>query len=184
MILRLFLILLLFPFFEAKVYGLVYTWLRPEWGSQIAIEAIIVAQLAISFLGFKLMSYQLRKLGGGFFSHVQQQGQAPLETAGSTLFYALAGLIFMLPGFGTDILALLLLLKPVQALVRRRMLHRLQAYFHVKMQRRGFSDEGFPGSYTHSYQRPHNPRKDLHGTVNPNDRSSGPDIIDVDVVEQ
>lgn len=188
MILRFFLILLLFPFFEAKVYGLVYTWLRPEWGVQIAIEAIILAQLMISFLGFKLMSYQLRKLGGGFFTHLQQQGPVPLEEAGSTVFYALAGLIFMIPGFGTDVLALTLLLKPVQRLARRSLLHRMQAYFHIKMQRRGFPGDGFSGesrTYTYtSYQRPSTVRKDLHGTVNPNGHSSGPDVIDVDVVER
>lgn len=187
MILRIFLILLLFPFFEAKVYGLVYDWLRPELGGQMAVEAIVLGQLVISFLGFQLMRRQLRKLGGGFFANMQQQGQALLEAAGHTLFYGLAGFIFLIPGFGTDVLALALLFKPIQALVRRSIFHRMQGYFHVQMQRRGFPGGDFPGArgpHTQSRQRPQAFRPDLNGQVNPNSTSSGPDIIDVDVVER
>ncbi len=184
MILRILLILLLFPLFEAKVYGLVYSWIRPELGAQMAIEAIILAQIVISFLGFRLLKGQLKRLGGGFFTNVRHQGHA-LQAAGDTLFYALAGFIFLLPGFGADVLALLLFLRPVRLLIERRLLHRMQAYFTVKMSRNGFSaSAGFPGGFPGGGFPSSGPYGEQPRDTEPRQKiSSRDDIIDVDVVE-
>jgi len=89
------------------------------------------------FLGLSLMRRSLAsvmpQLRGGQI--------APDGDAAGALTYALAGLLLAIPGLLTDVLALLLLLPPVQYLVRRGLgqyVAQRQEAMMAQMQRQGF----------------------------------------------
>lgn len=98
-------------------------------GSAIGVLPLILAMLAISAAGLWLL-----KLRGAMTLHqIRQQlaqGQMPTQAVISSIFFAIAGVLFLIPGFLSDIVALLLLL-PVtrhllQALVMRMFTSRVK----------------------------------------------------------
>ena len=83
----------------------------------IGIVPTVALALAAGFAGLAL----LRRQGLAVLFQARAQlarGQLPLEAGFDALCLALAGVLLVLPGFLTDVLALLLLLPPVRRLLR------------------------------------------------------------------
>lgn len=70
--------------------------------------------------------------------------QAVPETIDAALL-ALAGILFILPGFASDILALLLLLPPVRDLITRQLMANFKRYGSVIVTTHTHSPPGAPG---------------------------------------
>ncbi|MGX2950883.1 FxsA family protein [Ursidibacter sp. B-7004-1] len=86
-------------------------------GSSIGVLPLILLMIAISALGLWVI-----KLRGMMtvLSIRQQiaQGQIPTQAVISSLFFAIAGVLLLIPGFLSDILALLLLLPITRTLLQ------------------------------------------------------------------
>ncbi|MGX3012875.1 FxsA family protein [Ursidibacter sp. B-7004-1] len=86
-------------------------------GSSIGVLPLILLMIAISALGLWVI-----KLRGimTVLSIRQQiaQGQIPTQAVISSLFFAIAGVLLLIPGFLSDILALLLLLPITRTLLQ------------------------------------------------------------------
>lgn len=108
-------LLIALPFLEIAGFIIVGDWL----GALPTLGLLILSMLAGSAL--------LRGRGLGAMLRTPQ-GRDPsrlVADLGDTLFLALAGLLLLIPGFVTDLLALPLLLPPVRKILMVLALHRL-----------------------------------------------------------
>lgn len=96
-------------------------WFLIHIGSKIGALATIALLILASAAGMALLRIQ----GDYAIWKAQerlQRGDLPLETVFDGLLLAMAGLLLLIPGFLTDIAALLLLLPPVRHALARRWL--------------------------------------------------------------
>jgi len=104
-------------------------------GGLIGILPTILMIFAISALGAAV----LRRQGLQSFSKVQRamaQGEAPVDEMLDGFFIVAAGILFILPGFFSDILGLCLLLPPVRKMLGRHIRRRfsvqtMQGHFYA-----------------------------------------------------
>lgn len=102
------LLILLFPILEVYVFVQVSNWLNFWW-----------ALLGI-FLGFVVGLNYLRFIGGHSVRQTMMsiaQGQAVPGQMGSIIFGMIAAILFMVPGFVSDLIAVLLILPPSRYLL-------------------------------------------------------------------
>ena len=121
--------LLLLPFLEL--------WLMIVIGGEIGALAVIAWLIAMILLGANL----LRHLGASSMLQAAQNarsGVMPVQTLGDGLFKAVGAVLLIIPGFITDILALLCFIP----LVRRLLLARWMAKVAVRASS-GFHATGF-----------------------------------------
>jgi UPF0716 protein FxsA len=96
-----------YPLIEIATAYLVALWIGWGW------------MLLLLLIGFPVGFAIMRNAGDAAFRDAVQQ-PTPTAPSGRHAVTFLAGLLILIPGFWTDVLGLLLLLPPVQALVRRR----------------------------------------------------------------
>ncbi len=99
------------PLVEIALFVVVGRW--------IGVLPVLVLVIAAAVLGVVLM----RSTGPATAARVQaamQGRENPLAAVGSAAFRVVAGLLFVVPGFLSDALAILLLLPPVQAVLMAR----------------------------------------------------------------
>lgn len=89
-------------------------------GSEIGVLSTIILVLLSAILGVLILQRQgleaLRKAQGRM-----QAGEAPLRDAFDGLCFALAGILLLIPGFVTDLMALTLFLPPLRTMLYRRL---------------------------------------------------------------
>lgn len=86
-------------------------------GSSIGILPTILLLLAISFIGLWVV-----KLRGAYtlFSIRQElsQGKVPMQAMGNSVMFIVAGILLIIPGFVSDILAILCVLPVTRTLIK------------------------------------------------------------------
>ncbi|SEA95409.1 UPF0716 protein FxsA [Thiothrix caldifontis] len=106
-------LLLAIPFIEL--------WLLIKVGSAIGALATILLLILSGFLGMYLLRHQgLSSLAK--FQHDMQAGQRPAESLLEGSMMLLSGLLFIIPGFFTDMLGLILLFPPTRYLLVKAVL--------------------------------------------------------------
>lgn len=90
-------------------------------GSAIGVLPLILVMIAISALGLWLLKLR------GLLTVLQirqqlAQGQLPTQAVISSVFFAIAGVLFLIPGFLSDILALLLLLPFTRTFIQNKVM--------------------------------------------------------------
>ena len=106
------LLALLLPLIEIAVMILV--------GQQIGVLGVIAWLILDAVAGIMLLRWQglqtLRRVQAAF-----NRGEAPVTDTLDGFAFAMAGLLLLLPGFVSDVIAVLLLLPPVRRLIRTRL---------------------------------------------------------------
>ncbi len=144
------------------VAPLLELWVVVLVAGQIGVGSTLLLLLAGVVVGFLVISRQGRKAWRAAGAALGS-GRMPHRELSDGMLLVLAGVLFALPGFIGDVVALALLLPPVRALVRvpvAAMVTRRAAGL-----RGGLSDSSGPG-----------PRA-------PNDGHPGPDVVQGDVVD-
>lgn len=141
---------LLLPFLEL--------WLMIVIGGEVGALAVIAWLVAMIFLGINLLRY----LGASSMlraaQNVRSGGELPAQTLADGLFKAVGAVLLIIPGFITDILALLCFIP----LVRHLMLKRWLAKMAVNTQAFGtFGAGGFTRSSGNVYEHQGATRVDL-----------------------
>jgi UPF0716 protein FxsA len=125
------LLLLLLPFLEL--------WLMIKIGAEVGALAVIVWLVAMIFVGVNLLRY----LGASSMLRAAQDvrsgGAMPAQTLADGLFKAIGAVLLIIPGFITDVMALLCFIP----LVRRLFLKRWLAKMAVNVSKHGFKAAGF-----------------------------------------
>ena len=119
---------------------LVELWLIVQASAEIGFLNTIAVLIVISFVG----AWLVKREGLGIMRRVQDRlafGEVPGDELIDGFLVLIAGALLLTPGFLTDAFAVLLLLPPTRAairrLVRRRMRHRVEVH-HIDVQ--GFDD--------------------------------------------
>jgi len=100
---------LLLPFVELAAFIQVSTW--------IGVWQALALLIMVSFLG----AWMVKQQGVGAWWRIREElarGRVPAARLVDTALLAAAGVLFLVPGFVTDVIAALLLVPPVRALVR------------------------------------------------------------------
>jgi UPF0716 protein FxsA len=100
---------------------LVELWVMVEVAGQIGVALTILALIAVSFIG----GWVVKRQGVGVWGRLRRQldrGQLPQTEALDGVLLLAAGLLLLVPGFISDIVAVLLLLPPTRAMFRRMLL--------------------------------------------------------------
>lgn len=145
----------------SKVYGLIANQTDPF----SAIAFVALSFVGIASFGAWLIKYQSRSLVHKL-QNVSQSGSLPKPN----ILMFIAGVLFIIPGYVTDILALLLLFPPTAWLVKKMFQHKLKKFQesgNVKFY------GSFAGQARQSYERPMG-REQL---------SHDPNVIDVEVIK-
>lgn len=124
-------ILLLLPVLEL--------WLMIEIGSEVGALAVILWLVAMIFLGINLLRY----LGASSMLRAAQSvrsgGSMPAQALADGLFKAIGAVLLIIPGFITDLIALLCFIPLVRGLLLKRWLAKIA----VSASARGFKAAGF-----------------------------------------
>ncbi|UOG91185.1 MAG: FxsA family protein [Candidatus Thiothrix sulfatifontis] len=107
-----------FPVFSVLflVIPFIELWLLIKVGSAIGALATILLLILSGFLGMYLLRHQGLSTLAKFQRDVQA-GQRPAKSLLEGMMMLLGGLLFIIPGFFTDIIGLILLLPPTRYLL-------------------------------------------------------------------
>src|SRR5215510_8674527 len=100
---------LLLPFVELAAFIQVSAW--------IGVWQALALLIMVSFVG----AWMVKQQGVGTWWRIREElarGRVPAARLVDTALLAAAGVLFLVPGFVTDVIAALLLVPPVRALVR------------------------------------------------------------------
>lgn len=127
----LFPVFVLLPVFEL--------WLMIEIGGEVGAWAVILWLVAMIIVGINLLRY----LGASSMlqaaQNVRSGGAMPAQTLADGLFKAVGAVLLIIPGFITDLMALLCFIPLVRGLLLKRWLAKIA----VSASARGFKAAGF-----------------------------------------
>lgn len=115
MIARLLVFLLMLPFLEFLVFKRVYSWLKADFGAQMAVEIIILSLIVLAVIGVRLIKRQSARLMQTLRSGGAPGGQALNGTA-----LIVSGVLLVIPGYLTDLFAVMILFPGVRQWMARR----------------------------------------------------------------
>lgn len=138
MIARFLLLILLIPFVELMAFRRVYVWLKGFYGAQMAVEMIILAVIVLAVVGVKIIKRQ-----GARFMQGMRSGTSPAGQALDGAVLIVSGLLLLIPGFVTDVLAFLILLPGIRPFIARR----AQAAFIKRFMKAGGGFQIFQGNF-------------------------------------
>lgn len=128
-----------FPILLLLLLPVLELWLMIAIGSETGALAVIVWLVAMIFIGINLLRY----LGASSMlraaQHVRSGGAMPAQTLADGLFKAVGAVLLIIPGFITDLIALLCFIPLVRGLLLKRWLAKIAASASV----RGFKTAGF-----------------------------------------
>nr|WP_324257733.1 FxsA family protein [Cellvibrio fontiphilus] len=120
-------------------------WLMIEIGSQVGALVVIGWLIAMIALGMNLLRY----LGASSMlrsaQNLRSSAEFPAQSLADNLFKALGAVLLIVPGFLTDLVALLCFVP----FIRRLMLKRWLAKMAVKAEASGFYARGFRHGHFH-----------------------------------
>lgn len=127
------------PFLALLLLPALELWLMIEIGSEVGAVAVILWLAAMIFLGINLLRY----LGASSMLRAAQSvrsgGAMPAQTLANGLFKAVGAVLLIVPGFITDLIALLCFIPLVRGLLLKRWLAKIAA----SVSARGFTAAGF-----------------------------------------
>lgn len=134
-----------FPVFSVLflVIPFIELWLLIKVGSAIGALATLLLLILSGFLGMYLLRHQgLATLAK--FQRDMQAGQRPAKSLLEGMMMLLGGLLFIIPGFFTDIIGLILLLPPTRYLLVKLLLKNgvvsVAGYQHTQTSRSSSAD--------------------------------------------
>ncbi|OQX07649.1 MAG: FxsA protein [Thiothrix lacustris] len=130
-----------FPVFSVLflVIPFIELWLLIKVGSAIGALATILLLMLSGFLGMYLLRHQgLSTLAK--FQRDMQAGQRPAKSLLEGMMLLLGGLLFIIPGFFTDIIGLILLLPPTRYLLVKFLLKNGAGYQYTSTPRSSGAD--------------------------------------------
>jgi UPF0716 protein FxsA len=95
-------------------------------GSMIGVLPTIALVIAATVIGVALLRREGTRTLMSFQSKIRS-GQPPQTEALDGVLIAAAGILIVLPGFISDLLAIALLFPPTRAMIRKRVLRRIEA---------------------------------------------------------
>lgn len=128
-----------FPMLLLVLLPVLELWLMIEIGGEVGALAVIAWLVAMVFVGINVLRY----LGASSMlraaQSVRSSGAMPAQTLAYGLFKAVGAVLLIIPGFITDLIALLCFIPLVRGLLLRRWLAKITASASA----RGFNAEGF-----------------------------------------
>lgn len=128
-----------FPILLLLLLPILELWLMIAIGSEIGALAVILWLAAMMFIGINLLRY----LGASSMLRAAQSvrsgGAMPAQTLANGLFKAVGAVLLIVPGFITDLIALLCFIPLVRGLLLKRWLAKIAASASA----RGFKASGF-----------------------------------------
>lgn len=128
-----------FPILLLLLLPILELWLIIAIGSEVSALAVIVWLAAMIFIGINLLRY----LGASSMlraaQNVRSGGAMPAQTLANGLFKAVGAVLLIIPGFITDLIALLCFIPLVRGLLLKRWLAKIA----VSASARGFKAAGF-----------------------------------------
>lgn len=141
-----------FPILLLLLLPILELWLMIEIGGQVGALAVVLWLLAMIVVGSNLLRY----LGASSMLQAAQSvrsgGAMPAQTLADGLFKAVGAVLLIIPGFITDLMALLCFIPLVRGLLLKRWLAKIA----MTASSRGFNAAGFgadpfrPGPFTSS----------------------------------
>lgn len=138
MIARLLLLLLLIPVVEFFAFKRVYLWLKADFGAQMAVELIILTLIVLAVVGVKV----IKKQSARFMANMRS-GASPSGLALDGVVLIVSGVLLLIPGFITDILAFVILLPVVRPFIARK----VQAAVLKRFMKGGAGFQVFQGGF-------------------------------------
>ena len=108
-----FFLLLLLPFAELYTLIKVFQFLAKRYDALSAVFLVLLSFFAAAAIGMSI----LRAMGGRVMREIQGS-QAPGKAVLRSIMQLIAAVLFIIPGYISDVFAILLLLPPVQFLFR------------------------------------------------------------------
>lgn len=139
---RLFIILILLAFPIAEIYLLVQLADRYAWW-------LLFYLVVITYLGLQLIKGEKQMMSAKMMQSIQA-GDSPFKTAMGSARNLMAGFLLVIPGVITDVIAVILLLIPIQ---QPKVDVRSDSY---QTGHAGTSSTGFEGNYRKTNTRPAN----------------------------
>jgi UPF0716 protein FxsA len=115
---RLLFLLMIMPFLELFVIVKVHSAVSQQWGSQSAWTMTLGMIFLAAIVGVSL----IRNLGFRLLSQLQDQmrkGSTPSQTMLDGFLMLASGIAFIVPGYITDVIGILLLLPWIRSLLQR-----------------------------------------------------------------
>lgn len=141
-----------FPILLLLLLPVLELWLMIAIGSEVGALAVILWLAAMIFIGINLLRYLGASSMLRAVQSVRSGGAMPAQTLANGLFKAVGAVLLIIPGFITDLIALLCFIPLVRGLLLKRWLAKIAASASA----RGFKAAGFgadpfkPGSFTSS----------------------------------
>lgn len=165
MLARVLMFIIFIPFVEWQALKRVYHFLKPTWGSSMAIQIIVLSLLIIAFFSMKI----LKKQGARILNDLKS-GESLSDAALDAGVLVISGVLFLIPGYISDLIALMTLLPPGRKIAKKWINKRMQAR-HSRQGFQFFYSSGGP------FTAKHQPHK---RTVT---KQQLDNVIDVDAVE-
>ncbi|MFM8870414.1 MAG: FxsA family protein [Actinomycetota bacterium] len=113
-------------------------WVIVQVGSSLGIVTTVALLIGVSVFGTALAKYEGVRVFRSFMSAIDK-GEMPSRDIIAGACLLLSGLLFLVPGFVTDVLGILLLLPPVRGGLARFVLRRRSGRSNVRVVRATYS---------------------------------------------
>lgn len=137
------------PFIYLLMLPVLEIYLFIKVGAEIGVFAVLIWLVGAVFLGMNI----LRFLGATAMLNAARQmqtGAAPAHTLADGLLKAVAAVLFIIPGFATDFLAILLFISPLRQLLLKRWLRKFALKSSVGSAGFGAKNDSYTGNvYDH-----------------------------------
>lgn len=113
-------------------------WVIVQVGSSLGIVTTVALLIGVSVFGTALAKYEGVRVFRSFMSAIDK-GEMPSRDIIAGACLLVSGLLFLVPGFVTDVLGILLLLPPVRGGLARFVLRRRSGRSNVRVVRATYS---------------------------------------------
>lgn len=113
-------------------------WVIVQVGSSLGIVTTVALLIGVSVFGTALAKYEGVRVFRSFMSAIDK-GEMPSRDIIAGACLLVSGLLFLVPGFVTDVLGILLLLPPVRGSLARFVLRRRSGRSNVRVVRATYS---------------------------------------------
>ena len=113
-------------------------WVIVQVGSSLGIVTTLALLIGVSVMGTALTKYEGLRVFRSFMSAVDT-GEMPSRDIVAGACLLVSGLLFLVPGFVTDVLGIVLLLPPVRAGLAHLILRRRSSRSNVRVVRATYS---------------------------------------------
>ncbi len=146
------------PFILLLLLPAVEIYLFIKVGAEIGALAVVVWLVGAAFVGINILRY----LGATAMLNAARQlktGAAPAQMLADALVKAIAAVLLIIPGFATDVLAILLFIPPIRKSLLKRWVSKFAFKSPFSSAKFGANDQNFGGN-VYEHERDINPKSD------------------------